>query len=139
MTKAFFADLDAEARDELFGFGGEIFGIGGKNTRTAFEENDSSFFGTDAAEIVAKRFASNFGESAGEFEAGGAGTDDDEGEPGAGFGFGGGAFGTFEGEEELVADGGGFLNGFEAGSECRAIDRCRSRRFCEPVAMIKVS
>ena len=61
-------------------------------------------------------FASDFGESAGEFEASGTGADNDEGEPGAGFGFGGGTLGAFEGVEKFVADGGGFFDGFEAGS-----------------------
>ena len=114
--ESIFADVDAETGDELFGFGGKIFGIRGENARAAFEKNDVSFFGTNAAKIVAQGFASDFGEGAGEFEPGGAGTDNDEGEPGAGFGFGGGTLGAFEGVEKFVADGGGFFDGFEAGS-----------------------
>ena len=66
---------------------------------------------------MAKSFASNFREGAGKFEASGAGTDDDEGEPGAGFGFRGGTFGAFEGVENFVTYGSGFLNGFETGGE----------------------
>ena len=111
-----FVNFDAETSEERFGFGGEIFGIGGEDARAAFHKNDAGFLGTDAAEIVAKGLASDFGEGAGEFEAGGASSDDDEGEPGACFGFGRGAFGALKGEEKFVADGGGFLNGFEAGS-----------------------
>ena len=68
------------------------------------------------AEIVAQGFAGDFGESAGEFEAGGAGTNDDESEPGAGFGGIGGTFGALEGIEKFVADGGGFFESLEAGS-----------------------
>lgn len=109
------ANVDTETSDKLFGFGGKILGIGAKNARSAFEKNDVRFFGANVAEIVAKRFASNFGEGTSEFEAGGAGTDDDEGEPGPGFGFRGGSLGALEGVEEFMTDGGGFLNRFQAG------------------------
>ena len=109
-------DLDAEASDERFGFGGKIFGISVEDAVAAFHEEDAGFFGTDVAEIVAQGFAGDFGEGTGEFETGGAGTNDDEGEPGAGFGGIGGAFGALEGVEKFVTDGGGFFEGLEAGS-----------------------
>ena len=111
-----FHDLDAEVSDERFGFGGKIFGIGVEDAVAAFHEEDAGFFGTNVAKIVAQSFAGDFGEGAGEFEAGGAGSDDDEGEPGAGFGGIGGALSALEGIEKFVADGGGFFEGFEAGS-----------------------
>ena len=61
-------------------------------------------------------FVGDFGESAGEFESGGAGADDDEVEPRAGFFLGFGTFGAFESVEHLVAHGGGFFDGLQAGS-----------------------
>jgi len=111
-----FHNFDTEASDEGFGFGGKIFGIGVEDAVAAFHEKDAGFFGTDVAEIVAQGFAGDFGEGAGEFEAGGAGSDNDESEPGAGFGGIGGTLGALEGVEKFVTDGGGFLEGFEAGS-----------------------
>jgi len=111
-----FHDFHAEASDKGFGFGGKIFGVGVEHAVAAFHEEDAGFFGMDVAEIVAQSFAGDFGEGAGEFQAGGAGSDDDESEPGAGFGGIGGAFGALEGVEEFVANGGGFFKGFEAGS-----------------------
>ena len=111
-----FHDFDAEVSDERFGFGGKVLGISVEDAVAAFHEEDAGFFGTDVAEIVAQSFAGDFGEGTGEFEAGGAGTNDDEGQPGTGFGGIGGAFGTLEGVEKFVTDGGGFFEGFEAGS-----------------------
>jgi hypothetical protein len=108
-------DFDAEVLDEFFGFGGKIFGIGSENARAAFHENDAGFLGTDAAKVVFQGVVSDFGEGAGEFEAGGTGADDDEGEPGAFFGFGFGALSAFEGVQKLVTHAGGFFDGFEAG------------------------
>jgi hypothetical protein len=109
-------DFDAEVFHKFFGFGGEIFGIGGENARAAFHENDAGFLRTDAAEIVFQSVVSDFGDGAGEFEAGGAGADDDEGEPGTFFVFGFGALGAFESVEQLVAHTSGFFDGFQAGS-----------------------
>ena len=68
------------------------------------------------AEIVAKRFASDFREGTGEFEASGASTNDDERKPRASFGLRGGAFGAFERIQKFVANGGGFFHSLETGS-----------------------
>ena len=111
-----FHDFDAEAGDKSFGFGGKIFGIGVEDAVAAFDEEDAGFFGSNVAEIVAQSFTGDFGESAGEFEASGARTHDDKREPGTDFGDVGGAFSTLESVEKFVADGGGFFEGFEAGS-----------------------
>jgi len=59
---------------------------------------------------------SDFGDGAGEFEAGCAGADDDKVEPCTLFGFVFGAFCAFEGVEKFVAHAGGFFDGFKAGS-----------------------
>lgn len=112
-----FEDFNAEMGNKLFGFGGKILRIGGKHASGAIEKDNAGFARIDVAKIMAKSFASNFGEGAGKFEASGASTDDDEGEPGAGFGFRAGTLGTFEGVENFVADGSGFLNSFETGGE----------------------
>jgi hypothetical protein len=112
-----FENFDAKTRDEFFRFGGKIFRVGGEDARSAIQKNDAGFGGIDVAKIMAKSLASNFREGAGKFEASGASADDDKGEPGAGFGFRAGTFRTFESVEEFVANGGGFLNGLEAGSE----------------------
>lgn len=106
----------AEASDEGFGLGGKILGIDVEDAVAAFHKEDAGFVGMNVAEIVAQSFAGDFGESAGEFEAGGASSDDDKGEPGAGFSGIGGALGALECIEEFVADGGGFFDGLEAGS-----------------------
>jgi len=108
-------DFDAEVREEFFCFGGEIFGVRSENARAAFHQDDTRFLGTDAAEVVFESVVSDFGEGAGEFEAGGAGADDDKGEPGAFFGFGFRALGAFESVEKFMAHAGGFFDGFEAG------------------------
>jgi hypothetical protein len=108
-------DFDTEVLDEPLGFGREILGIGSENAGAAFHKNDAGFLGADATEVVLESMVSDFGEGTGEFEAGGAGADDDEVEPGAFFGFGFGAFGALESVEKLVAHGGGFFDGFEAG------------------------
>ena len=112
-----FENFDAETGNEFFRFGGKILGVSGEYARSAIKKNDAGFAGIDVAKIIAKCFASNFREGAGKFEASGTGTDDDKRQPGAGLGFGTGAFRTFEGVEKFVANGGGFLNGLEAGSE----------------------
>ncbi len=109
-------DFNAETRDELLGFGGKIFGIGRKDTRAAFEEQDLCFLRSNAAEIVLESLMRDFCESAGEFQASGAGTDNDEGEPGACFSLRLGALGTFERIKKLVAHGGRFFDALEAGS-----------------------
>jgi hypothetical protein len=111
-----FADFDPKTRNQLLGFRGKIFRIGAEDAWSTFQQDDASFFGTNAAEIVTQSFLGNFGECAGEFEPSGAGTHDNEREPGARFGFSGGAFGAFERVEQLVADGGGFFDGLQAGS-----------------------
>lgn len=112
-----FENFDTETGNEFFRFGGKILGVSGEYARSAIKKNDAGFGGIDVAKIIAKSFASNFGERAGEFHASGTGTDDDKRQPSAGLGFGAGAFRTFEGVEKFVTNGGGFLNGLEAGSE----------------------
>ena len=112
-----FENFDAEMGNEFFRFGGKILGVSGEYARSAIKQNDASFGGIDVAKIIAKSFASNFRERAGKLEASGTSADDDKRQPSAGLGFGAGAFRTFEGVEKFVANGGGFLNGLEAGSE----------------------
>jgi hypothetical protein len=110
-------NFDAEAGNEFLGSGGKIVRVGGEDARRAIQKEDAGFGGIDVAKIVAKSFAGNFRKCAGKFEASGAGTYDHEGEPGAGLGFRGGALGAFESVQEFVANGGGFFDGFEAGSD----------------------
>src|SRR5258707_5106536 len=83
---------------------------------SSLHKNDADILREDAAEIVLQSMVSDFGNGAGEFEAGCTGTDDYKSEPGALLGFGFGALGAFEGIQEVVTHPGGFFDGFEAGS-----------------------
>ena len=67
------------------------------------------------AEVVLEGFVGDFGEGSGELQSGSSGADNHESEPGAGFFVAGGALGAFKGVKNFVADGGGFLDGFQAG------------------------
>ncbi len=56
----------------------EIFGIGGEHVRSAFDEMNAGAAGIDGAEILREGVAADFGERSGEFDPGGARSDDDE-------------------------------------------------------------
>src|SRR5271154_1888470 len=70
----------------------------------------------DMPEVVAECFVGDFRERPGKLHACGAGPNDDKGEPGVRLLVAFRAFRALEGVQDFVADGGGFLDGFQAGS-----------------------
>jgi hypothetical protein len=109
-------DFDAKARERGFGFGGEVFRIGGKNARGAFEEENAGFSGIDLPEVAAHVELRDVRDGAGEFDTCGPAPDDDEVELRMRSLLQRLALRKLEGKEYAAADFGGVLDGLEAGS-----------------------
>jgi len=104
--------------DKFLRLRGKVFGIAGKNTRTAFHQHDARFLRTNATEIVLESLVGNFGQCTGQLEACGAGADDDKVEPGLRFLLSLGSFSALECVENLAPHRGGFLNGLDTRGAC---------------------
>ena len=115
----------------LFGFGGEVFRIGGEYARAIVEDHDASLSGIDVAEIVPHIKLGDVADGSGELNAGGAATDDNKVErrmPALLLHL---ALGQLESEKDATADLGGVLDGLKAGGErsplvLAEIGMCRS-------------
>ncbi len=107
-------DLDAQAAQRGFGFGGKVFGISSQNARRTFEQQDAGFRGIDVAEVVAHIELGNVGDGSGQLDAGGSAADDDEIERWVPAVLDHLALGQFEGEQHTAANLGGVFDGFES-------------------------
>ena len=74
-------DLDPEAVQRLLGIGREVLGEAGEDARARLDQDDTDTTGVDSAEIAAQRVMRQFGDGAGELDAGRPRSDDHEGEP----------------------------------------------------------
>ncbi len=70
------ANLNSEPPQLVFGFAGKFFGIGRQNPGSAFDEQDAGLLRVDIAKLVVQCVVRDFSQSAGEFYAGGAASDD---------------------------------------------------------------
>ena len=110
-------DLDAEAFQRALRIGREIVGKARQHARAGLDQHDARLVGVDVAEVGRQRVARQFGDGAGEFDAGRAGADDDEGQQrGAPLRIGL-ALGALEGDEDAPPQRGGVLERLQARRE----------------------
>ena len=110
-----FQDLDAELLHQTLCFCRKVFRKSRQDARAAFHQHDLSFLRPDVTEVVAERFARDFGQRSGKLHARRARADDDEREPGPRLLVTRGPLGAFESIKDFVADGRSFFDGFQAG------------------------
>src|SRR6266404_4421472 len=70
------ANLYSEALQLVLGFAGKFFGIGWENPGSAFDEQDAGLLRVDVAKLAVHCVTCDLSQSAGEFDAGGAASDD---------------------------------------------------------------
>ena len=73
-------DLDADTFQRALRIGREIVGEACQHARAGLDQHHACLVGVDVAEVRRQRVARQFGDGAGEFDAGRAGADDDEGQ-----------------------------------------------------------
>src|ERR1700685_716892 len=111
------AHFYAEMFEVFLGAPREIFSIGGKNPRTAFEQEDVRHLGIDGAKFVSQGVAADFSERAGQFHAGGSAANYGEIQRSRRAAVYRLVFGEFKGQQHAAANLDCVFDGFEAGSE----------------------
>ena len=95
----------------------EVVRVAGQHARAGLDQDHPRALGVDVAEVRRQRVARQFGDGAGELDAGRPGADDREGQqrrPAVRVGL---EFGALEGEQDPAADHGRVLEGLQAGRE----------------------
>lgn len=94
--------LHAQTFQLLARLGGEIFRKRGQHARTGFDQPHARLPRVDVAELVLECVAGDFGQSAGQFDAGGPAADHCKAQPGGACGRVGFGFCAFEGQQQLA-------------------------------------
>ena len=110
-----FQDLDAEFLHQTLCFCRKVFRKSRQDARAAFHQHDLSFLRPDVTEVVAERFARDFGQRSGKLHARRAPADDDERAPSPRLLVIRGPLGAFESIKDFVADGGGLFDALQTG------------------------
>ena len=109
--------LDADAFQRALRVGREIVGEPRQHAGAGFDQHHARALGVDVAEVGRQRVLCQFGNGAGEFDAGRTGPDNDKRQPCRAplrIGF---ALGTFEGDQDPPPQRGGVLQRLQAGRE----------------------
>src|SRR6266446_3834368 len=122
------ANLYSEALQLVLGFAGKFFGIGWENPGSAVDEQDAGLLRVDVAKLAVHCVTCDLSQSAGEFDAGGAASDDCKLQRRSALAASGFVLtlGKFEGEENAAAD-------FE-----RVFNRLQTGRQWFPLLVTKV-
>ena len=110
-------DLDSQTIELFLRAAREVFGIGRKNARSTFNQQNVRARRIDGAKFVGQGVAADFGQSAGQFDSRRAAADNHEVEWRRAFAGGGLALGQFEGEQHAAADFQRIFNRLESGSK----------------------
>ena len=109
--------LDADAFQRALRIGREIVGKARQHARSGLDQHDARLVGVDVAEVGRQRVLRQFGDGAGELDAGRAGADDDEGQQRRAPLRIGLALGAFERDQDAPPQRGGVFQRFQAGRE----------------------